>query len=188
MAKRVIRLSKPGSPAAGGPPSNIGIKQPKAPVKIGAATQAKEDLSRTQPMKRIVVASSGQKRRRSAVSSVSAARTGGGSGSGTQQGQQQGQQRRPQQKSGPPLWLIPVGIVGLVVIIVLIFSSVGRQQDPYFAAPAPQPQEQPGYVRNNGPRPMKEWMEQHGETDMAKARRARRTHRPVTTATTSSGE
>jgi len=120
-------------------------------------------------MKRFVVASKGHKKRTPSVST----------GTRTPTGQQPEQKRKPVKSSGPPLWLIPVGIIGVVILIVIIVSaSSGSKRDPYFnGGPVVQQQAPEPRMRRDGPRPMKEWMEQHGETEMAKARRERRTGR-----------
>ncbi len=166
MAKRVISLSKVGA-SASGPPGDLVLQGPRKPIRLGQQEAPSEDLSRTQPMKRIVVAAGAQKRR-----VTGAARTTRAGAASSQQ-----QQRKPVKKSsGPPLWLIPVGIIGLVILIVIIVSATSNaKRDPYFSGgPVVQQQtQQPQRMRRDVERPMKEWMERHGESDMAKQRRER---------------
>ena len=182
MAKRVIRLSKGGAPAVASSPDIGFIQGPKKPVRLGQEPKlSEEEFRRTQPMKRIVVAAGAQARKPAVgASSIASRQTQSGS-------RQQQQQRRPAKKaSGPPIWLIPVGIIGVVILIVIVVSaSSGSRRDPYDAGGLvlQQPPEQ-RRIPQDGPRPMKEWMEQHGETDMAKARKDRMKGRGTTTATT----
>lgn len=174
MAKRVIRINKSDAPA-GAMPSEMGIKGPAKPIRLGQEPDPAE-LSRTQPMKRIVVTSSAQRRQL-----TSAARPGAGAAAGaTEPGQPK---PRPKKKSGPPLWLIPVGIIAVVLIIILISSSSNRQ-DPYFANDhmSQYAKEKERFIPKTGPQPMKEWMNKRGESDMAKERKARMHGRPTTTA------
>lgn len=170
MAKRVIKINKGGAPA-GAPPSNLKIKGPARPVRLGQGPDPAE-LSRTQPMKRMIVTPSAQRRQASAAAQQTAGAT------------QDGQPKpRPKKKSGPPLWLIPVGIIGLVVLIVIIVSaSSNSKPDPYFSNDnMSQYHEKERYIPKTGPQPMKAYMKKHGETDMAKARKERMQNRPTTT-------
>ena len=163
MAKRVIKINRVGAPA-GAPASG-----PTRPTTLAEEAANKASLSQTQPMKRIVVNAKSQERRSAMATRAAAPRTTGPN-----------KQRTPQKKSGPPLWLIPVGVVG-VVILVVIFSSSGRSQDPYFQSGAIVEQARPQRVLNQhtGPRPMKAYMEKHGPSDMAKARATRMKRKPA---------
>jgi hypothetical protein len=160
MAKKIIKINRGGAPAssASGPARPMTLDQEE----VGD----KEELSRTQPMRRIVIAGKSQQRR---SASAPAPRSAG----------QETRKPAPKKKSGPPLWLIPVGIVGVVILIVIISSS-GKQQDPYFqGGPVVEQRTQRVLNKHTGPRPMKAYMEKHGPSDMAKARATRMKRKPA---------
>ena len=163
MAKRIIKINRGGAPAsaASGPARPMTLAQEE----VGD----KEELSRTQPMRRIVIGGKSQQRRSAMAASAAAPGTAG----------QEKKKPAPKKKSGPPLWLIPVGIVGVVILVVIISSS-GKKPDPYFQG-VPVVEQRPQRVLNQhtGPRPMKAYMEKHGPSDMAKDRASRMNRKPA---------
>ena len=164
MAKRIIKINRGGSPAspASGPARPMTLAQ--------EAVGDKEELSRTQPMRRIVIGGKSQQRRSAMAASAPATRAEA----------QETKKPAPKKKSGPPLWLIPVGIVGVVILIVIISSS-GKKPDPYFQSGpvVEQARQQRVLNQHTGPRPMKAYMEKHGPSDMAKARATRMKRKPA---------
>lgn len=193
MAKKVITISKGGSPSS--VTQNIAAPRgPRPPVRLNTAPAQPAPAPEPAPQKRIITAASKarpapvepQKRYITAASRNRVAAPA----AAAQPSQQNpaGKQQPPKKKAGgPPMWLIPVGIMGLIAIIVIIVSiSSNSRRDPYFDGDSSaQYQERKPYVDPNAnrPRPMKEYMEKHGPSEMAKERMERMKKRPVTTAT-----
>jgi hypothetical protein len=163
MAKKIIKINRGGAPAssASGPARPMTLAQEE----VGD----NEELARTQPMRRIVIGGKSQQRRSAMAASAPATRAES----------QETKKPAPKKKSGPPLWLIPVGIVGLVILVIIISSS-GKKPDPYFqGGPVVEQRTQRVLKQNTGPRPMKAYMEKHGPSDMAKARATRMKRKPA---------
>lgn len=195
LAKKVIKISKGGSPSSV-TQNIVPPRGPRPPARLNAAPPPPAPAPEPTPQKRIITAASKarpavtepQKRIITAASRNRTATPAAATPPAKQNAS--GQPQPPKKKAGPPLWLIPVGIIGLITIIVIIVSvSSNSRRDPYFDTDtSAQYKERKPYVDPNAnrPRPMKEFMEQHGPSDMAKERMERMKKRPTTTATEAS--
>jgi len=145
MAKRIIKIIKGGASAADNTASDPVIKGPMRPLRLGEEPASYEEIKRTQPMQRMIVASSSPKRLQSAAGRTS-----------TSRGVKPTPQRK-KQKSGPPLWLIPVVIVGLIVLVMIIAAvSSNSKQAAYYQNHTDQYGARQIYRAQTGPQPMKE--------------------------------